>query len=67
MSENVQFGSHLHFKNLKSPIMTQTNFFLKNINMGIKITQNLMLISNSLMPAFRNAPKKARAKKLCEF
>jgi hypothetical protein len=24
-------------------------FFLRNINMGIKITQNFMLISNSLM------------------
>jgi hypothetical protein len=41
--------------------MTQTNFFLKNINMGtgIKITQNFMLISNSLMPAFRNVPNKS--------
>jgi hypothetical protein len=47
--------------------MTQKNFFVKNINIGIKIMQNFMLISNSLMPAFRNAPKKARAKKLCEF
>jgi hypothetical protein len=39
--------------------MTPKNFFLKNINMGIKITQNFMLISNSLMPAFSNAPKKS--------
>jgi hypothetical protein len=29
--------------------MTQKNFFLKNINMGIKKTQNFMLISNSEM------------------
>jgi hypothetical protein len=35
----------------KSAIMTQKIFFLKNINMGI----NFMLISNLLMPAFRNA------------
>jgi hypothetical protein len=27
---------HLHLKYAKSAIMTQTNFFLKNINMGIK-------------------------------
>ncbi len=59
MFENVQFFSHLHFKNPKSAIMTQKFFFLKNINMGIKKTQNFMLISNSLMPAFRNAPNKS--------
>ncbi len=59
MFENVQFFSHLHFKNPESAIMTQKNFFLKNINMGIKKTQNLMPISNSLMPAFRNAPNKS--------
>ncbi len=40
MSENVQFVSHLHFKNPKSAIMTQKKFFLKNIKMGIKKTQN---------------------------
>jgi hypothetical protein len=39
--------------------MTQKNFFLKNINMGIKKTQNFMLISNLLMQAFRNAPNKS--------
>jgi hypothetical protein len=39
----------LHFKIAKSAIMTQQIFFLKNINMGIKNTQNFMLISNSLM------------------
>jgi hypothetical protein len=38
---------------------TQKNFFLKNSNVGIKKTQNFMLISNSLMPAFRNAPNKS--------
>ncbi len=43
----------------KSAIMTQKNFFLKNIIMGIKNTQNFMLISNSLMPAFRDAPNKS--------
>ncbi len=50
MFENVQFFSHLHFKIAKSAIMTQKIFVLKNINMGIKKTQNFMLISNSLMP-----------------
>jgi len=49
MFENVQFFSHLHFKIAKSAIMTQKLFFLKDINMGIKITQSFMLISNSLM------------------
>jgi hypothetical protein len=34
-------------------------FFLKIINMGIKKTQNFMLILNSLMPAFKNAPNKS--------
>jgi hypothetical protein len=42
------FFSHLHFKIAKSAIMTQKFFFLKNINMGIKKTQNFMLISNLL-------------------
>jgi hypothetical protein len=50
MFENVQLVSHLHFKNPKNAIMTQKNFFLKNINVGIKKLQNFMLISNSLMP-----------------
>jgi hypothetical protein len=59
MFENVQFFSHLHFKIAKSAIMNQKFFFLKNINMGIKKTQNFMLISNSLMSAFRNAPNKS--------
>ncbi len=36
----------------KSAIITQQFFFLKNINIGIKNTQNFMLISNPLMPAF---------------
>jgi hypothetical protein len=39
--------------------MTQTFFFLKNNIMGIKKTQNFMLITNSLMPAFRNARNKS--------
>jgi hypothetical protein len=34
MFENVQFFSHLHLKYAKSAIMTQKNFFLKNINFG---------------------------------
>ncbi len=46
-------------KYVKSAIMTQKFFFLKNINMGIRKTQNFMLISNSLMPAFRNASNKS--------
>jgi hypothetical protein len=50
MFENVQFFSHLHFKIAKSAIMPPKFFFLKNITMGIKKTQNFMLISNSLMP-----------------
>ncbi len=36
MFKNVQFFSHLHFKIAKSAIMTQTFFFLKNSNLGIK-------------------------------
>jgi hypothetical protein len=59
MFENVQFFSHLHLKYAKSAIMTPKNFFLQNIIMGIKKTQNFMLISNLLMPAFRNAPNKS--------
>jgi hypothetical protein len=50
---------HLHLKYAKSAIMTQKIFFLKNINMGIKKTQNFMRNSNSLMPALRNAPNKS--------
>jgi len=50
MFEIVQFLSHLHFKIAKSAIMTQKIFSLQNINMGIKKTQNFMLISNLLMP-----------------
>ncbi len=41
---NVQFFSHLHLKYAKSAIMTQKFFFLTNIIMGIKKTQNFMLI-----------------------
>ena len=36
MFENVQFFSHLHFKNPRSAIMTQKFILFKNINMGIK-------------------------------
>jgi hypothetical protein len=50
MIESVQFFSHLHLKYAKSAIMTQKIFFFKNIIMGIKKTQNFMLISNPLMP-----------------
>jgi hypothetical protein len=39
--------------------MTLKYFFLKNIYMGIKKTRNFMLISDSLMPAFQNAPNKS--------
>jgi hypothetical protein len=61
MFENVQFFSHLHLKYAKSAHMTQKIFFLKNIIMGIKKTliKNFMLISNSLMPTLKNAPKKS--------
>ncbi len=59
MFESVQFFSHLYLKYAKSAIMTQKIFVLKNINMGIRKTQNFMLISNSLMPAFRNSPNKS--------
>ncbi len=58
MFENVKFFSHLHLKYAKSAIMTQKKIFLKNIIMGIKKTQNFMLISN-LMPDARNAPNKS--------
>ncbi len=67
MFENVQFFSHLHFKIAKSAIMTPNFFFLKNINMGIKNTQNFMLISNSLMPTSTNAPKKLEPKNCAKF
>jgi len=36
---------------------------MENINMGIKKTQNYMLISNLLMPAFENVPKKSSKQK----
>jgi hypothetical protein len=35
---------------------------MKNINIGIKKMQNIMLISNSLMSALKVAPKKLKAK-----
>jgi hypothetical protein len=58
MSENVQFFTHLHLKYAKSAIITQ-KFFLEKYHYGYKKTQNFMLISNSLMPGFRNAPNKS--------
>jgi hypothetical protein len=58
MFDKVQFFSHLHLKYAKSAIMTPKIFFLKNINMGIKKTQNLMLISE--MPLTKVKSKKPR-------
>ncbi len=58
-----QFFSHLHFKYAKSAIMTPKKIFLININMGIKKTQNFMLISNSWlseMPLTKVKSKKPR-------
>jgi hypothetical protein len=40
---------------------------MKNINMGIKKTNNFILISNSLMPTSTKDPKKVLAKKIGEF
>ena len=51
------------FKVRKKCYYDPKNFFMENINMGIKKTQNYMLISNLLMPAFENVPKKFKAKK----
>jgi hypothetical protein len=52
---STQYGSYLKFA--KSAIMTPKKLFMKNINTGIK-KQNFMRISNWLMTAFKNAPKK---------
>ncbi len=55
MFENVHlFAFALKFA--KRALMTPKKNFGKNINMGIK-TQNFMLVSNWLMSAFKNAPK----------
>ncbi len=54
MFENVQFFSHLHLKSAKSAIMTQKNFFLKNIIMGIKNADFKFVDAG-----FRNAPNKS--------
>ncbi len=52
---NVQFF-RICILRLQKVLLWPNNFFLKkNINVGIKKTQNFLLISNSLMPAFRNA------------
>ena len=49
MFENVPIIEHLHSKFAKSTNMTGKNFFLlKKDNMGIKKTQNFVLIPNSL-------------------
>ncbi len=48
MFENVQLFSHWHSKFAKGVIMS-IYFFLKNIHMGIKKAE-FLLISNSLMP-----------------
>jgi hypothetical protein len=53
----------LHLKVAKNAIMTPKKFFLKNINMGTKKRKIFMLISNSLMSAFRNVPNKVKSKK----
>ncbi len=57
---------HLHLKYAKSA-MTQKFFFLKNINMGIKKRRILCWFQIRWCRLKKNAPKKARAKKLCEF
>jgi hypothetical protein len=54
--------SHLHLKCYNDP----KKFFVKNIKMGIKKTQNFMLVSNSLVPAFKNAAKKVNSQKNTE-
>ncbi len=59
MFENVQFFSHMHLKSSKSAIMTKKRFFLEKYQYGYKKTQNFMLISSSLMPAFKNALNKS--------
>jgi hypothetical protein len=51
------------FKVRKKCYYDPKNFFMENINMGIKKTQNYMLISNLLMPAFENVPKKSSKQK----
>jgi hypothetical protein len=58
MSDNVQFFSFLHLKFAKNDIITQQNFSWK-ISISIKKTQNFMMISNSLMPNFQDAPNKS--------
>ncbi len=47
------------FKVCKKCYYDPKKLCLENIIRGIKKTQNFMLISNSLMPAFRNAPNKS--------
>jgi hypothetical protein len=51
------------FKVCKKCYYDPNNFFVQYNNMGIKKTQTVMLISNLLMPAVKNAPKKLKVKK----
>ncbi len=51
------------FKVGKSAIIAKTFFFLKNVKMSIKKRRIFMLISNLLMPAFKNVHKKVKSKK----
>jgi hypothetical protein len=43
MFENVQFFSNLLFNFAKIAIMTKKNFFVKNINMGIKNAEFMLI------------------------
>ncbi len=52
------------FKVCKKCYYDPKKFFLKNINMGIKNMQNFMLISNSLMPAFKQKLKAKNHEKM---
>jgi hypothetical protein len=54
MFENVQF---LHLKYGRSAIMTPK--IIEKYQYGFQKTQNFMLISNSLMPALKNALNKS--------
>jgi hypothetical protein len=56
MFENVQFFSHLHFNIVKNAIMTQQNFFLKNINMGIKKTAEFYADFKFVDAGFQKCP-----------
>ncbi len=51
--------SHFHTKFAKSTIMTQNNFFPDKYQYGYRKTQNLTLISNSLMQTEKKAPRRS--------